>query len=93
LSNPLVSAIVLSHESERYLAAAIESVRAQTHKRIELVVVDNGSTDRTREIALGYEPDITVWIDPNRGICPGRNAGLAAASGDHLAFLDADDIF
>ncbi len=90
---PLVSAIVLTHESERYIAAAIESIRAQTHPNIELVVVDNGSTDRTREIVLECEPDLTVWVSENRGICPGRNMGLAAATGDYLAFLDSDDMW
>lgn len=90
-AGPLVSAIVISHCSERHIAAALESVRAQTHPRMELIVIDNGSTDRTREIVETFDPDIKVSIDPNRGICPARNTGLAIARGDYIAFLDGDD--
>jgi glycosyltransferase involved in cell wall biosynthesis len=93
VAEPLVSAIVLSYDAGRYLGAAIESVRAQTHPRMELVLVDNGSTDDSREVADCYSPDIKVWIDPNRGICPARNAGLAVARGDYIGFLDGDDLW
>ena len=93
MAEPLVSAIVLAYDCERYLGAAIESVLTQTHPRMELVVIDNGSSDASREVAESYTPAIKVWIDPNRGICPARNTGLAVARGDYIGFLDGDDLW
>jgi glycosyltransferase involved in cell wall biosynthesis len=90
---PLVSAIVLAHDCERYIGEAIDSVRAQTHDNIELVFVDNGSADATRDVAESRGVDIRAQIEPNRGICPGRNVGLALARGDFIGFLDGDDVW
>jgi len=91
LAEPTVSAVVLVYDEEAYIAEAIESVLAQTHRCGEVIVVDNGSTDRSREIAAAYAPAVTVQVESKRGIGFARNAGLEAASGDYLAFLDGDD--
>ena len=93
MPGPLVSAIVLAYDCERYVGEAIDSVRAQTHASMELVFVDNGSADGTRDVAGSKAPDIQASITPNRGICPGRNVGLALARGEFIGFLDGDDVW
>jgi glycosyltransferase involved in cell wall biosynthesis len=90
-AEPRVSAVIAVRDGERFLAEAIESVLAQTRPCFELIVVDNGSRDRSREIAASYGPPVVVTSEPRPGIGPARNAGLAAARGDFLAFLDYDD--
>lgn len=86
-----VSAVILVYNGERHLAEAIESALAQTHPCGEVIVVDNGSNDRSAEIADRYAPAIRLHSEPRRGIGFARNAGLALAEGDYLAFLDHDD--
>jgi glycosyltransferase involved in cell wall biosynthesis len=83
----LVSVIVTTRNSERTLEACLRSVRSQTHPRIELVVVDNHSTDATMEIASRYA-DRVATVGPERSAQ--RNHGAALASGDHLLFVDSD---
>jgi glycosyltransferase involved in cell wall biosynthesis len=90
---PLVSAIVLAFDCERYVGEAIDSVRAQTHENVELLFIDNGSSDGTREVAASKGAEIAAHIEPNRGICPGRNVGLALARGEFIGFLDGDDLW
>ena len=91
MTEPLVSAIVLSHDAGHFLGEALESVRTQTHQRIELIWVHNGPAGDGPSVAAEYDPDVTVAIQPNRGICAGRDAGLAVARGELIAFLDGDD--
>jgi glycosyltransferase involved in cell wall biosynthesis len=91
LPEPTVSAVIPVCDGDRYLAEAIESVLAQTHPCAELIVVDNGSSDRSVEIAGSYGPPVRVRREPTRGIGPARNAGLDAATGDYIGFLDHDD--
>jgi glycosyltransferase involved in cell wall biosynthesis len=91
LAEPTVSAVILAFEGERYLAEALESALGQTHPCAEVIVVDNGSSDRTAEIAASYAPDVRLCHESKRGIGFARNAGLASASGDYIAFLDHDD--
>ena len=88
---PLVSVIIPAYNRDRYLAEAIESVLAQTYPAIELIVVDDGSSDRTAEVAQRYA--LTYHFQPNGGISAARNAGIALATGEFLAFLDSDDIW
>jgi glycosyltransferase involved in cell wall biosynthesis len=88
---PLISVIIPVYNRERYLAEAIESVLAQTYPAIELIVVDDGSTDLSAEVARGYP--IIYHFQPNGGISAARNAGIALATGKFLAFLDSDDIW
>jgi glycosyltransferase involved in cell wall biosynthesis len=88
---PLVSVIIPVYNRDRYLAEAIESVLAQTYPAIELIVVDDGSSDRSAEIAQSYP--VIYHFQPNGGIGSARNAGIALATGEFLAFLDSDDIW
>ncbi len=97
---PLISVIMIFLNGETYIAEAIESVLDQTLTDWELILVDDGTTDGATGIALdfaGRHPDrITVIEHPgheNRGMSASRNAGLRAARGRHVAFLDADDVW
>jgi glycosyl transferase family 2 len=89
-SLPLVSVVITCFNQARYLPEAIESVLAQTHPRLEVVVVDDGSTDNTSEVARRY-PGIRVMRQANGGLPAARNAGLRHTTGEFLIFLDADD--
>jgi glycosyltransferase involved in cell wall biosynthesis len=93
LAEPLVTAAIPVRDGEAYLAEAIESVLAQSRPCDQVVVVDNGSTDRSAEIAAGFGPPVEVVSEPQPGIGAARNAALRAASGAYLAFLDADDLW
>ncbi|WP_017655069.1 glycosyltransferase family 2 protein [Fortiea contorta] len=89
--SPLISVIIPVYNRDRYLAEAIESVLAQTYPAIELIVVDDGSSDRSAEVAQRYP--LIYHYQPNGGIGSARNAGIALATGEFLAFLDSDDIW
>lgn len=88
----LISVIIPVYNGECFLGEAIESVLAQTYRPLELIVVDDGSTDRTSEIARSY-PQITYIRQPNGGAASARNRGIQAARGEYLAFLDSDDVW
>jgi glycosyltransferase involved in cell wall biosynthesis len=87
-----VSVVIPAYNAERYLREAIDSVLGQTHQDLELIVVDDGSTDSTPAILASYGERIRVVTQPNRGVCTARNVGIAAATGEYVAFADADDI-
>jgi glycosyltransferase involved in cell wall biosynthesis len=91
--SPRVSVIVCVYNCERYLAEALDSVFAQTFRDFELIVVDDGSTDRTPEIVASYGARLRAIHQRNGGVSAARNAGLRAARGEWIAFLDADDIW
>lgn len=86
-----VSVIIPVRNQERYLAEAIESVLAQTRPPDEIIVVDDGSTDGTLDVARRYMNRIRYVYQPPRGAPAARNRGLALATGDAIAFLDSDD--
>ena len=86
-----ISVIIPVHNGERYLAEAIDSVLAQTCLPLEIIVVDDGSTDNSAQIARSYAPRINYHYQTKRGAGAARNTGLQLARGDHFAFLDADD--
>jgi glycosyltransferase involved in cell wall biosynthesis len=88
-----VSVIIPAFNAERYIAAAIDSVLDQTLPPDEVMVVDDGSTDRTAAILADYGDQITVITQPNGGIAVANNRGVAAASKPLLSFLDADDLW
>lgn len=89
-----ISAIIPVHNGEKYLAEAIDSVLAQrTRQRIELIVVDDGSTDSSAAIIRGYGNRVRYLYQENAGVGAARNAGIMMARHDLLAFLDADDIW
>jgi glycosyltransferase involved in cell wall biosynthesis len=89
-SKPLVSVVIPAYNAERFLAGAIESVLAQAYSPVETIVVDDGSTDRSAEIARGFG-GVTVIEQENGGPSAARNRGFAASKGDFIAFHDSDD--
>jgi glycosyltransferase involved in cell wall biosynthesis len=90
---PLVSCIVPVFNGERYLAEALDSILAQTYRPLEVIVVDDGSTDGTAHIVAGYGERISYLRQANAGPGAARNRGLDAAAGAYVAFLDADDLW
>jgi glycosyltransferase involved in cell wall biosynthesis len=98
-TSPLVSVVIPFLNSESFLADAVESVVRQTYPRWELLLVDDGSTDRGAELAraaASRDSRITYFFHPggaNLGPAASRNVGIAAAHGDLIAFLDADDVW
>ncbi len=88
---PLVSIVVPCFNAEAFLADALDSALAQTWPHTEIVVVDDGSSDRSVEVARSFD-DVTVLTGPNAGPSAARNRGIAAARGARLQFLDADDL-
>ncbi len=90
---PLVSCIVPVFNGERYRAEALDSILAQTWRPLEVIVVDDGSTDGTAHIAAGYGAEVSYIHQANAGPAAARNRGLDAAAGEFIAFLDADDLW
>jgi glycosyltransferase involved in cell wall biosynthesis len=88
--DPLVSVVIPCFNQARFLGEAIESVRAQTFRNFEIVVIDDGSTDGTAETAQRY-PEVRYSKQTNQGLAAARNAGIEASRGRYLVFLDADD--
>ncbi|MEI6331191.1 MAG: glycosyltransferase family A protein [Pseudanabaena sp. ELA645] len=89
---PLVSVIIPVYNREKFLAEAIDSVLAQTYRPIEIIVIDDGSTDKSGEIARSYAETKYIYQD-NQGVSVARNIGVDAAQGEFLAFLDSDDMW
>jgi len=89
---PLVSAIIPVHDGARFLREALRSVLAQDYPRIEVIVVDDGSTDGSAGIAREHA-GVRCLGQPNGGVASARNAGICAAQGELLAFLDQDDLW
>jgi glycosyltransferase involved in cell wall biosynthesis len=88
-----VSVIMPAYNAERFLGQAIQSVLDQTLQDFEVIVIDDGSTDGTREVVTGFEdPRIRYIYQDNRGPAAARNTGIAAATGEYVAPLDADDL-
>jgi glycosyltransferase involved in cell wall biosynthesis len=88
-----VSVVIPAFNAEPYLAEAIQSVLDQGIPSTEVVVVDDGSTDGTAEVAAAFGRSVTVIRKKNGGIGAARNAGVERSTGDPLAFLDADDVW
>ncbi|HEV2123046.1 MAG TPA: glycosyltransferase [Chloroflexota bacterium] len=91
MRKPLVSVIMPAYNAEQWIEAAIVSVKAQSHRDVQLIVVDDGSTDATASIVRSVAPEASLLSQSNQGVSAARNAGIAAAKGDYIAFLDADD--
>lgn len=90
---PLVSVIIPNYNYERYLREAIDSALGQTYPNIEVIIVDDGSHDGSREIIESYGDKITPVFQQNQGVSAARNNGVATCRGEFVAFLDADDIW
>jgi glycosyltransferase involved in cell wall biosynthesis len=93
MKEPLISVIICVYNGEAYLSEAIECVHQQDYSNIELIVVNDGSTDATPEIAKSHRQAKLISHEINRGLPAARNTGIQAAKGDYIAFLDADDLW
>jgi glycosyltransferase involved in cell wall biosynthesis len=91
MTERLVSIVVLCHNYARFLPEAIESALAQDHADVEVIVIDDGSTDDSLEVASGYEGRARVLTQPNQGLAATCNRGAREASGETFLFLSADD--
>jgi len=88
-----LSIVIPCFNAERFLGEAIESVLAQGAQDPQIVVIDDGSTDRSAAVARGFGTHVELYSQPNGGISSARNAGVLRAHGRHLAFIDADDLW
>jgi len=93
INYPLISCIVRVFNGELYLAEALDSILAQTYRPLEVIVVDDGSTDGTAKLAGSYGEQVCYLWQSNAGPATACNLGLRAARGDFMAFLDADDVW
>ena len=93
LDKPMVSVIMPVYNVDRYLEKAIRSVLAQTFSDFELILIDDGSTDKSAEICDGFlsYTNVAVLHIPNSGVAHARNTGLKTAKGKYIAFFDSDD--
>ena len=90
---PKVSIVIPTYNRARYVTEAIDSVLSQTFLDYEVIVVDDGSTDNTKDVLRRYGDKIRYMYQPNSGVGAARNAGVRSAVGEWLAFLDSDDIW
>jgi glycosyltransferase involved in cell wall biosynthesis len=88
---PLISVIIPAYNTKLTIERAIKSVLSQTYQDYEIIVVDDGSTDKTAECIRHFDSTIKYLHQENQGVSAARNAGVAAADGKWIAFLDADD--
>lgn len=94
-TTPKVSILIPCYNSERFIAETLDSCLAQTYSNIEIIIVDDGSTDRSLVIAKDYERNderVNVICQSNAGACAARNNAFAHSTGDYVVFLDADDL-
>ena len=91
---PLISVIIPVYNAKAYIAICIDSLRCQTYKNLEIILVDDGSSDGSGEICDSYakmDCRVRVIHQSNQGVSMARNAGLACATGDFISYIDADD--
>lgn len=88
-----ISVVIPCFNAERYIEASVRSVLAQRGAGVEVIVVDDGSRDRSADIVAERFPEVTLLRQANRGVAAARNAGIAQARGEWVAFLDADDLW
>ena len=89
----VVSVVIPVHNGEEYLREGIESVLAQTHDRVQVIVVDDGSSDESARVVQSFGSLVRYCYQPQRGAAAARNRGVELADGGWIAFLDADDLW
>ena len=93
-ARPLVSVVIAAMDAQRFLLDALTSIAAQAYSPVEVVVVDDGSSDDTAAVATAFAEStsgVTVISQPNQGPSAARNTGIASTAGEFVTFLDADD--
>ena len=90
---PKVSVIIPAYNQAKFLAVAIDSCLEQTYRDIEVIVVEDGSTDETRDVAARFGDRISYIHQENTGLAGARNRGIGESKGEYLCFLDSDDFF
>jgi glycosyltransferase involved in cell wall biosynthesis len=90
---PLVSVIIPVYNGDRYISQAIESILCQTYANYEIIIIDDGSTDGTRNCLEPYWHKIRYFYQDNQGVATARNRGISESEGNLIAFLDQDDFF
>ena len=93
MNSALISCIVPVFNGERYLRECLDSILGQSYQPLQVIVVDDGSIDRTAQIVLSYGRRILLLQQPNRGSAAAKNQGIRAAEGEYIGFLDADDVW
>ncbi|MCO7175207.1 glycosyltransferase family 2 protein [Sporolactobacillus kofuensis] len=93
ITSPKISIIIPTYNREAFIAEAIDRVLAQEYKNFELIIVDDGSTDHTKEIVHQYGGKVRYLYQPNLGPSASRNLGIQHAKGKYIAFCDSDDLF
>lgn len=91
--NSLISCVIPVFNGEKYFKETLDSVLAQTYRPLEVIVVDDGSTDSTPEIAQTYSGSIKYVRQDNQGVAAAKNTGLGFSRGEFIAILDADDLW
>lgn len=86
-----MSVIIPSYNCERYICETVDSILNQSYKNIEIIVVDDGSTDRTVELIAAYGKCIRLILQRNSGVCVARNRGISESVGEYICFMDHDD--
>jgi glycosyltransferase involved in cell wall biosynthesis len=89
----LISVVIPCFNSESYIQESINSVLSQTYRKIELIVIDDGSTDDTLKVIKEYEKSIVILRQENQGAASARNLGIHHSKGDYIALLDSDDVW
>ena len=91
--NPLISVIIPAFNAEKYLEEALTSINQQNYNPLEIIVIDDGSTDNTAKIAKDFSEQVKYIYQENSGPATARNTGIKMAEGDYISFLDADDLW
>ncbi len=95
MDKPLLSIVIATYNMADFLPLAVQSALAQTYKPIEVLIVDDGSTDNTADVVQPFLPDprVNYWKQENAGQANAKNRGIRESTGQYIAFLDADDIW
>ena len=88
----LVSVIIPAYNAAKTIVQTLDSVFAQTHKNLEIILIDDGSTDNSLEVLIPYQKKIKILSTENKGVSSARNLGFANAKGEYIQYLDADDL-
>lgn len=92
-NHPMISVVVPVHNGAKFIQQAIDNILSQNYPAIEIIVVDDGSTDNSREVIENLKMDVRYFFQPNSGPAAARNRGIKDVSGEYVAFLDVDDLW